>query len=159
MRCILLQFIRGAQCSAEHRELHRTAILTRLHIGLKNAIQWALNLHAWINPYRVTKGKDAEFAALSPQNPAVLHPEWVVKHSDGNYYLNPGIAEVRALVTDGVREIIDNYNVDGIHMGTIYFYPGSEFEDAAHICRVRKRIYRHRRLAQKQRKFACKMNL
>ena len=88
-----------------------------------------IELHAWINPYRVTKGKDAEFAALSPQNPAVLHPEWVVKHSDGNYYLNPGIAEVRELVTDGVREIIDNYNVDGIHMDD-YFYPGSEFEDA-----------------------------
>lgn len=88
-----------------------------------------IELHAWINPYRVTKGKDAEFAALSPQNPAVLHPEWVVKHSDGNYYLNPGIAEVRALVTNGVREIIDNYNVDGIHMDD-YFYPDSEFEDA-----------------------------
>lgn len=88
-----------------------------------------IELHAWLNPYRITKGKDAEWATLSPKNPAKLHPEWVVKH-DGNYYYNPGIPEVRDLVVRGVQEILDRYAVDGIHLDD-YFYPGTDFNDAA----------------------------
>lgn len=93
-----------------------------------------MELHAWINPYRVTKKASGEpshdFASLAPSNPAVLHPEWVVKHPDGNLYFNPGIPEVRKLVTDGVLELVQNYPIDGIHFDD-YFYPGSKFADQA----------------------------
>ena len=33
-----------------------------------------LELHAWVNPFRVTKGGQTEFDALSPSSPAKLHP-------------------------------------------------------------------------------------
>ncbi len=88
-----------------------------------------LELHAWINPFRVTKGGEAEFAALSPDNPAVLHPDWVVVH-DGNYYLNPGLPQVRELVIQGAEELARAYDVDGVHLDD-YFYPGSDFDDGA----------------------------
>lgn len=88
----------------------------------------SIELHAWINPYRITKDKDKEFETLSQDNPAVLNPEWIVKYSDGNYYYNPGVPEVRELVISGIKEILDNYDVDGIHMDD-YFYPGTDFED------------------------------
>lgn len=88
-----------------------------------------LELHAWINPYRITKGKDAEWNQLSASNPAKLHPEWVKKYTDGNYYYDPAIPEVRQLVVDGVMEILNRYSVDGIHLDD-YFYPGTDFDDA-----------------------------
>jgi len=47
----------------------------------------------------------------------------------GNLYLNPGIPQVREYIKSGVREILENYDVDGIHFDD-YFYPGEEFDDA-----------------------------
>lgn len=93
-----------------------------------------LELHAWINPYRVTKKEwnqpSHDFASLAPTNPAVLNPQWVVKHPDGNLYFDPGIPEVRRLIIDGVLEIVKNYDVDGIHFDD-YFYPDTSFNDKA----------------------------
>ena len=40
----------------------------------------------------------------------------------GSLYYNPSKKEVRELITSGVREIVENYDVDGIHMDD-YFYP------------------------------------
>lgn len=77
-------------------------------------------LHAWVNPYRITKEKES-LEGLSETNPARLHPEWVVKHQS-NLYFDPGIPEVRQLVIDGIVEIVKNYDVDGIHFDD-YFYP------------------------------------
>ena len=89
-----------------------------------------LELHAWINPYRITRSKDTEWNALPSTHPAKMNPGWVVKYSDGNYYFNPGIPEVRDLVTRGAVEIVQNYDVDGLHMDD-YFYPGTDFNDSA----------------------------
>lgn len=89
-----------------------------------------LELHAWINPYRITRSKDTEWNALPSTHPAKMNPDWVVKYSDGNYYFDPGIPEVRDLVTRGAVEIVQNYDVDGLHMDD-YFYPGTDFNDAA----------------------------
>ena len=89
-----------------------------------------LELHAWINPYRITRSKDTEWNALPSTHPAKMNPDWVVKYSDGNYYFNPGIPEVRDLVTRGAVEIVQNYDVDGLHMDD-YFYPGTDFNDSA----------------------------
>ena len=99
-----------------------------LEFWVSEAHKRGIELHAWINPYRITKNGDSEYNLISDSSPARLHPEYVVKHSDGNYYFNPGIPEVRKLVIDGVLEIINNYNVDGIHMDD-YFYPGTSFND------------------------------
>jgi len=100
-----------------------------LEFWVEEAHKRGIELHAWINPYRITKNGDNEFSALSPNSPAKLYPEYVVKHTDGNYYFNPGIPEVRKLVVDGALEIIRHYDVDGIHMDD-YFYPGTNFNDA-----------------------------
>jgi len=88
----------------------------------------SIELHAWINPYRVTVGGENEFNSLVANHPAKRHPGWVVKHTDGNYYFNPGIPEVANMVVSGAEEILRRYKVDGIHMDD-YFYPGTDFED------------------------------
>lgn len=101
-----------------------------LEYWVEAAHKRGLELHAWINPYRITRGKDTEWNQLPSTHPAKMNPDWVVKYSDGNYYFNPGIPEVRDLVTRGAVEIVQNYDVDGLHMDD-YFYPGTDFNDAA----------------------------
>lgn len=90
-----------------------------------------LRLEAWVNPYRICAGANAQsdFDALPDSSPAKQHPEWVVS-CDGGYYFNPGIAEVRQLICDGVSEIVSKYAVDGIQFDD-YFYPSTQFDDAA----------------------------
>ena len=96
-----------------------------LQYWIDGAHSRGMELHAWLNPYRVTKGGESEWNSLSSTNPAKQHPEWTVKYSDGNYYLNPGLPEVRQLVIDGAVEIVQNYDVDGIHLDDY-------FNDAIH---------------------------
>lgn len=97
---------------------------------VKEAHKRGLQLHAWINPYRIT-AKSEDNGMLSSSNPAVLHPDWTVTHNaDGKMYWNPGIPEVRKMIVDGVKEIVRNYDVDGVQIDD-YFYPDSSFEDSA----------------------------
>ena len=99
-----------------------------LKFWVEEAHNRGIELHAWINPYRITKNGDAEYNLISNSSPAKQKTEYIVKYSDGNYYFNPGLPEVRKLVVDGALEIIKNYDVDGIHMDD-YFYPGTGFDD------------------------------
>ena len=100
-----------------------------LKYWVEAAHERGMELHAWINPYRVTRSGESEYQALSADNPARQHPEWLIKY-DGNYYFDPALPEVRRLVTDGALEIVNNYDVDGIHLDD-YFYPGQDFADQA----------------------------
>lgn len=99
-----------------------------LAIFIEAAHAKGISFHAWVNPYRVLSGSN-DTAVLSDDNPA---KRWlndaegegkgmVVQRSDGIYY-NPAAPEVRRLIIDGVREIVENYDVDGIHFDD-YFYP------------------------------------
>ena len=95
---------------------------------VKAAHERGLQFHAWINPYRVT-GYHNSWDQVSAQSPVKMwmsdgdsaNDRWVLKQ-DGEYYLNPSVPQVRELIINGVREIVKNYEVDGIHFDD-YFYP------------------------------------
>ncbi len=91
-----------------------------------------LELHAWINPYRITKNSGSDRVTsvngLPKSHPARLHPDWVIAHG-GDLYFDPGIPEVRQLIVDSTVEIVKKYDVDGIHLDD-YFYPATDFDDA-----------------------------
>lgn len=78
-----------------------------------------MQFHAWINPYRVSVQGDLN--KLADDHIARQHPEWVVKHNN-KLLFDPGIPEVQQYITDAVMEIVNNYDVDGIHFDD-YFYP------------------------------------
>ena len=87
-----------------------------------------MELHAWINPYRAkTKGT----TALSPLHPYKKHPEWFVSYG-GQLYFDPGLPESRHYICKIVRDIVNRYDIDAIHMDD-YFYPypvpGESFPD------------------------------
>ena len=105
-----------------------------LHFWIDEAHKRGIELHAWLNPYRITRKTVHEpshdVASLTVNHPARLHPEWVVAHSDGNLYFDPGIPQVRQLLIDSALELVTNYDIDGIHFDD-YFYPGKDFNDSA----------------------------
>ena len=84
-----------------------------------------LIIEAWVNPYRVSTANSK--TVLAANNPAVMHPNWVVTEPDGSSYLNPGIPAVRGYVVNGIAEIVKNYNVDGIYLDD--YYPSADFND------------------------------
>lgn len=100
-----------------------------LQYFVEQAHEYGIELHAWINPYRVTKNGEKDYADISESSPAKLHPEYLLKAADGNYFFNPAIPEVRQLICDGISEILENYAVDGIHFDD-YFYPDTAYDDS-----------------------------
>lgn len=98
-----------------------------LDYWVEEAHKRGLGLHAWINPFRITR-EISEWEGLASNSPARIHPDWVIRYND-NYYFDPGLPQVRHLLVDVVMEIVHNYAVDGIHLDD-YFYPGREFDDA-----------------------------
>lgn len=96
-----------------------------------------IKVHAWVNPLRVTSGTKAypqtDISALPSDSPAAKNPDWVKSYADGKLYFDAGIPAVRELVASGVREICENYDVDGIVFDD-YFYPyptdGAKFDDS-----------------------------
>lgn len=84
-----------------------------------------LNIHAWINPYRIsTQNSPSE---LSENNPYVKDSSVGFKTQSGTY-LDPSNENARRLIIDGIEEIVSNYDIDAIQFDD-YFYPadmGSE---------------------------------
>ncbi len=77
-----------------------------------------MELHAWINPYRAkTKSPHAN----ATNHIVSRHPERCFMY-DGLTLLNPALKENRDYICDVVRDIVDRYDVDGLHIDD-YFYP------------------------------------
>ena len=89
-----------------------------LEFVIEESHKRGIEVHAWANPFRyesVLHQWDG-----TPQNYRESHPEWLIDHSDMSI-LNPGIPEVRDHVTAIIREIVTNYDIDGLVFDD-YFY-------------------------------------
>ncbi len=86
-----------------------------------------VKLWCWINPYRINKADDTsvikkgyfQYDALNSENKQMLI------HSANGVYYNPADGQVKHHIIDGIREILENYDVDGIHFDD-YFYPRTD---------------------------------
>lgn len=78
-----------------------------------------LKIHAWINPYRVSSNETPK--KLSDNNPYIKNSEIGIK-TDNGIFLDPSNETAQQLISDGVKEIEENYDVDGIQFDD-YFYP------------------------------------
>ena len=99
----------------------RTLTLDALEYMVKVAHEKNIAVFAWVNPLRVTASTGGR-ESLPESHPAALHPDWAVEYADGRLYFDCGIPAVRELIADGVREIVENYEVDGVIFDD-YFYP------------------------------------
>lgn len=78
-----------------------------------------LKIHAWINPYRVSSNETPK--KLSDNNPYIKNSEIGIK-TDNGIFLDPSNETAQQLISDGIKEIAENYDVDGIQFDD-YFYP------------------------------------
>lgn len=94
-----------------------------LKIMVEEAHKRGLSFQAWINPLRMCSvsdiGRESGYPVYNWRNDNRLVQV-------GNYYyLNPAYSEVIDLIADGAREIVANYDVDGLHIDD-YFYPTTD---------------------------------
>lgn len=113
-------YLTGQQGKANDKDFDPLAYI--IEQGHKRGIQ----IHAWINPLRLSMGAisktDKDMKVLSANHPARKISNAVVTAPSGQLYLDPGCPEAIKLITDGIAEIVKNYDVDGIHFDD-YFYP------------------------------------
>jgi len=102
-----------------------------LEFAVTEAHARGLDLHAWLNPYRVKQTPSME---LAPNNVANLHPTWTfqakLNRADKALslkMLNPGLPAVREYIVNVIQDIANRYDVDGIHFDD-YFYPYTGME-------------------------------
>ena len=99
-----------------------------LAFAVQEAHKRGMELHAWMNPYRVTSS-GTDLNSLVSSHPARKNPSWVIKYNNKMYY-DPGNPAVVDYLVKTVKEVVDKYDVDGIHFDD-YFYPSSSFPDDA----------------------------
>lgn len=102
-----------------------------------------MELHAWLNPYRVTTSPKEK---LAPSHLYHKEPKRFVRYAgDNKLYFDPGLPENRKFIEDVVMDIVNRYDVDGIHFDD-YFYPypakGADFPDKASYARYGKGMKR-----------------
>ncbi len=97
-----------------------------LKVMIGEARSLGLEIEAWVNPYRIRPSGNKN--ALCDSNIASQwedeEEDYVIRYGGGIYY-NPARPEVRELIVDGVRELAENYDLDGIHFDD-YFYPSPD---------------------------------
>ena len=98
-----------------------------LKIIVAEAHKKGMRIEAWINPYRVStstsyRSLSAKNQARKWHNSSKASTRRNVLSYGGKLYYNPAKKAVRTLIINGVKEIVTNYDVDGIHMDD-YFYP------------------------------------
>jgi len=121
-----------------------------LQMWIEEAHKRNMELHAWFNPYRISTSSNLD--ALDNSHVYHQHPEWLLtvgsmagaeqedptsdpmsgfRDLRESIILDPGKAVVREYVMNVFLDVVNNYDVDGVHMDD-YFYPygGMSGEDS-----------------------------
>ncbi|MBI5729714.1 MAG: family 10 glycosylhydrolase [Ignavibacteriales bacterium] len=101
-----------------------------LQFAIEQAHKRGLEIHAWINCIRCFSGTELNILN-NPNHISKRKPEWVIEDvRDGqkSYWLDPGLPEVREYLSDMIAEMVEKYDVDGVHLDFLR-YPGKNFED------------------------------
>ncbi len=86
-----------------------------------------LKIEAWINPFRISNDTKLENISVDSIYYKFINTNDVMIIDDKGIYLNPASVEVRNLIIDGIKEIVEKYDVDGIHFDD-YFYPNETID-------------------------------
>jgi uncharacterized lipoprotein YddW (UPF0748 family) len=100
-----------------------------LQFIIDEAHKRCIEVHVWLNPYRVTNSDNLD--GLSKTHQYFKNKDLFLKYG-GKYYFNPGLDETREFLNRVVEDVVERYDIDAVHFDD-YFYPyrvaGEEFPD------------------------------
>lgn len=101
-----------------------------LQTAVEECHKRCMELHAWINPYRVTNTPNAKLAS---NHLYFKKPELFLQYGE-KIYFDPGRSETAEFLLKVLKDMVTRYDVDGLHLDD-YFYPypikGKDFPDEA----------------------------
>ncbi len=90
-----------------------------------------MQVHAWLSVYEVAL--DSKWSRPAASAIHLAHPEWLMADRDGKtivgtgkIWVDPGIPAVREQFVSVVTDVLNNYQVDGIHLDNIR-YPVAKY--------------------------------
>lgn len=97
---------------------------------IAEAKKYGIKVHAWMNPYRISSTpleqlnmtKEEYLNTLDELNFARRHPEHTILDGTNKIILSPSHPEVIDFVAETIMEVVNNYDVEGVHIDD-YFYP------------------------------------
>jgi uncharacterized lipoprotein YddW (UPF0748 family) len=102
-----------------------------LEFMIEEAHKRGMEFHAWCNPYRANF--HIGYSSIAPDHVTRKHPDWFVTYGSAKYF-DPANKQAQQFVTKVIRDIVQRYDIDAIHMDD-YFYPyripGKQFPDEA----------------------------
>ena len=87
-----------------------------------------LECHAWVNPYRFNSSSTS--GGTAGDGTGYVEKGWVMNAGSGQI-LNPGLAEVQDQIVKICKEIISNYDVDGMLFDDYYYNGAAMSADAS----------------------------
>jgi uncharacterized lipoprotein YddW (UPF0748 family) len=98
-----------------------------LEFAVSEAHKRGLELHAWFNPFRARHSTGSK-NSLAAEHVSKTRPE-LVKTYGTHLWLDPGMQEVHDYSARVVLDVVQRYDVDGVHIDD-YFYPYREKDSA-----------------------------
>ncbi len=92
--------------------------------AVESAHARGLKIEAWFNPYRIGLDKDGTRKMCS---------DWFSRTNTAGtttYYYIPSRESVKTLIVNGVKEVVDKYDIDGVQFDD-YFYPTGTMSTSA----------------------------
>lgn len=119
-----------------------------LEIMVEIGHKQGLKVEAWINPYRITNNTE-DTKRVKKTKWYKKHKSYIMRYQTAGQKclsLNPAKKKARSLIVKGVEEILDYYEVDGIHMDDYFYVPGmgkglSEKEKKANVNKLVRQLY------------------
>lgn len=83
---------------------------------IEEAHKRGLEVHAWFNTFHI--------GTNTPDRVTGKHPDWICTNQSGaamtkNFCISPGIPAAREYNLDVIMEIVNNYDIDGLHLDYI----------------------------------------
>jgi uncharacterized lipoprotein YddW (UPF0748 family) len=95
---------------------------------LERAHEEAIEVHAWLNPYRA---RASSGTSLSANHMGSAFSQYAYNYRNQTW-MDPGVPVVQQRLLDVVDDLITRYDVDGIHFDDYFYpYPDGPFPDSA----------------------------
>lgn len=111
-----------------------------LKFAIEEAHKRGMELHAWINPFRVSTTtnnrlteNDINSLYKAPTGKTKLQWSWVLAYNNGSFtgqIIDPGVPGAREYVVNVLMDIVTHYDIDGVVMDDYFYaYGGTTTED------------------------------